>query len=328
MTLTQLRYLVAIADSGLNITQAAERVHATQPGLSKQLKQLEDELGFLLFQRRGRSLESITPAGREVLVHARRVLTEANNIRAYAANERGERQGRLQLVTTHTQARFVLPPAIAGLARRFPEVSIHLQPASEGEVLAQLARGQADFAVVSTAGDVPGGGLAVPLYRWRRVVLVPNSHPLATLQRAPALAELAPLPMVSYESTNKPDSSLRRAFADAGLEPNVAMTARDADLIKTYVRAGLGVGLLAEMAVSAREDADLRALPAPAAIPECTSWAVLPRERVLRDYALELLHAIAPQLDVRDLKRAVAGHDNPVWPEPPAWGALTTPITV
>ncbi len=328
MTLTQLRYLVAIADSGLNITQAAERVHATQPGLSKQLKQLEDELGFLLFQRRGRSLESITPAGREVLVHARRVLTEANNIRAYAANERGERQGRLQLVTTHTQARFVLPPAIAGLARRFPEVSIHLQPASEGEVLAQLARGQADFAVVSTAGDVPGGGLAVPLYRWRRVVLVPNSHPLATLQRAPALAELAPLPLVSYESTNKPDSSLRRAFADAGLEPNVAMTARDADLIKTYVRAGLGVGLLAEMAVSAREDADLRALPAPAAIPECTSWAVLPRERVLRDYALELLHAIAPQLDVRDLKRAVAGHDNPVWPEPPAWGALTTPITV
>lgn len=328
MTLTQLRYLVAIADSGLNITQAAERVHATQPGLSKQLKQLEDELGFLLFQRRGRSLESITPAGREVLVHARRVLTEANNIRAYAANERGERQGRLQLVTTHTQARFVLPPAIAGLARRFPEVSIHLQPASEGEVLAQLARGQADFAVVSTAGDVPGGGLAVPLYRWRRVVLVPNSHPLATLQRAPALAELAPLPLVSYESTNKPDSSLRRAFADGGLEPNVAMTARDADLIKTYVRAGLGVGLLAEMAVSAREDADLRALPAPAAIPECTSWAVLPRERVLRDYALELLHAIAPQLDVRDLKRAVAGHDNPVWPEPPAWGALTTPITV
>ena len=328
MTLTQLRYLVAIADSGLNITQAAERVHATQPGLSKQLKQLEDELGFLLFQRRGRSLESITPAGREVLVHARRVLTEANNIRAYAANERGERQGRLQLVTTHTQARFVLPPAIAGLARRFPEVSIHLQPASEGEVLAQLARGQADFAVVSTAGDVPGGGLAVPLYRWRRVVLMPNSHPLATLQRAPALAELAPLPLVSYESTNRPDSSLRRAFADAGLEPNVAMTARDADLIKTYVRAGLGVGLLAEMAVSAREDADLRALPAPAAIPECTSWAVLPRERVLRDYALELLHAIAPQLDVRDLKRAVAGHDNPVWPEPPAWGALTTPITV
>ena len=328
MTLTQLRYLVAIADSGLNITLAAEKVHATQPGLSKQLKQLEDELGFLLFQRKGRSLEAITPAGRDVLAHARRVLAEAGNIRAYAANERGEKQGRLTLVTTHTQARFVLPPAIAQLARNFPDVSIHLQPASESEVLNALAQGQADFAVVSTAGDSPQGGLAVPLYRWRRQVLVPAAHPLASLQRAPTLAELAGQPLVSYESTNKPESSLRRAFAAAGLEPQIAMTARDADLIKTYVRAGLGVGLLAEMAVSHREDGDLRALAAPAAIPECTSWAVLPRERVLRDYALELLLALAPQLDRADLKRAVAGHDSPVWPEAPTWVELSQAITV
>lgn len=328
MTLTQLRYLAAIADAGLNITLAASRVHATQPGLSKQLKLLEDELGFLLFQRKGRSLEAITPAGQDVLAHARRVLAEAGNIRAYAANERGEKQGRLTLVTTHTQARFVLPPAIAAVARRFPDVSIHLQPASEGEVLAQLASGQADFAVVSTAGEMPTGGLAVPLYRWRRLVLVPSAHALAALDRAPTLAELAPLPLVSYESTNKPESSLRRAFAEAGLVPQIAMTARDADLIKTYVRAGLGVGLLAEMAVGTRDDADLVALPAPAAIPECTSWAVLPRERVLRDYALELLLALAPQLDRADLKRAVAGHDTPAWPRPPTWVDLSQSITV
>ena len=327
MTLTQLRYLVAIADSGLNITLAAEKVHATQPGLSKQLKQLEDELGFLLFQRKGRSLEAITPAGQDVLAHARRVLAEAGNIRAYAANERGEKHGRLTLVTTHTQARFVLPPAIAHLARKFPDVSIHLQPASEGEVLNALAQGQADFAVVSTAGEIPQGGLAVPLYRWRRQVLVPAAHALAKLQRAPTLAELADQPLISYESTNKPESSLRRAFAAAGLEPQIAMTARDADLIKTYVRAGLGVGLLAEMAVSPRDDGDLRALPAPAAVPECTSWAVLPRERVLRDYALELLLALAPQLDRADLKRAVAGHDSPVWPAAPSWIELSQSIT-
>lgn len=327
MTLTQLRYLVAIADSGLNITLAAEKVHATQPGLSKQLKQLEDELGFLLFQRKGRSLEAITPAGQDVLAHARRVLAEAGNIRAYAANERGEKHGRLTLVTTHTQARFVLPPAIAALARKFPDVSIHLQPASEGEVLNALAQGQADFAVVSTAGEIPQGGLAVPLYRWRRQVLVPVAHPLASLQRAPTLAELADQPLISYESTNKPESSLRRAFAAAGLEPQIAMTARDADLIKTYVRAGLGVGLLAEMAVSTRDDGDLRALPAPSAVPECTSWAVLPRERVLRDYALELLLALAPQLDRADLKRAVAGNDTPAWPKAPTWVELSQAIT-
>lgn len=323
MTLTQLRYLIAIADSGLNITLAAERVHATQPGLSKQLKQLEDELGFLLFSRKGRSLDTITPAGEQVLTHARKVLAEAGNIRVFAANERREPQGRLTLVTTDTQARYVLPAAIAAVMRNFPQVSVHLQPASEGDVLPQLASGAADLAVISTAGDAPAGGLAIPLFRWRRVVLVPRAHALAKLGRAPTLAELARVPLLSYESSNRPESSLRRTFAAAGLEPQLAMTARDADLLKTYVRAGLGVGLLAEMAVTAQDEDDLHALAAPAALPECIAWAVLPRERVLRDYAGELLHALASQLDRRDVRLAMAGHLVPTWPEPPSWVELS-----
>jgi DNA-binding transcriptional LysR family regulator len=327
MTLTQLRYLVAIVDSGLNITQAAERVHATQPGLSRQLKQFEDKLGFLLFARRGRSLESITPGGERVLAHARRILDEAANIRAYAANARGEHAGRLVLATTHTQARHVLPAAIAGIARAFPKVSVHLQPLGDGEVLAQLARGESDFAVISTSGEAPEGGLPVPLYRWQRVVLVPRTHPLAQLGRAPGLSELAAYPLVSYESSTRADSSLQRAFARAGLQPNVAMTARDADLIKTYVRAGLGVGLLAEMAIDVRNDTDLVALPAPD-FPECTTWAVLPRQRVLRDYALELLKALAPQLDRQDLRCVLEGNAQAAWPTPPSWQALAQSITL
>lgn len=320
MTLSQLRYLVAIADSGLNITVAAERVHATQPGLSKQLKQLEDELGFLLFSRKGRSLDSVTPAGRQVLEHARRLLAEASNIRAYAANVRGDAQGRLVIATTHTQARHVLPGAIAQVKRDYPQMSVHLQPSGEGEVLELLARGEADVALISTAGDTPAGGIAVPLFRWRRVVLVPRQHALAHVAE-PTLEQLAAVPLVSYESSVRADSSLRRAFAASGLAPRIAMTARDADLIKTYVRAGLGVGLLAEMAVDA-DDSDLLALVAPDVIPECTSWAVLPRERVLRDYTLALVLAVAPQLDRTDLRRAVAGTDDPAWPAPPAWASL------
>ena len=328
MTLTQLRYLVAIADSGFNITLAAERVRATQPGLSKQLKLLEDELGFLLFARKGRSLESITPAGERVLSHARRILDEASNIRAYAANERGEHEGRLVLATTHTQARHVLPWAIAGIKRAYPQVSVHLRPLADGEVLEQLARGEADFAVISTSGETPGGGLAVPLFRWRRVVLVPRAHPLAALDHATTLAELAAYPLVSYDSSTRPESSLRRAFARAGFEPSIAMTARDADLIKTYVRAGLGVGLLAEMAVGLKEDADLVSRPVPPEIPECITWAVLPRERVLRDYALDLLKALAPQLDRRDLRRVLEGNAEADWPTPPSWVELSQTITV
>ena len=327
MTLVQLRYFVAIADAGFNITSAAEHVHATQPGLSKQLKQLEDELGFLLFVRKGRSLEELTPAGAQVLAHARKILLEASNIRAFAANQRRDGHGQLLIATTHTQARFVLPPVISQVHQAYPRLSIHLQPSADGDVLSQLARGEADLALISTAGDVPADGVAIPLFRWRRVVLMQRSHPLAQSGARPTLADLAAYPLVSYESSIRPDSSLRRAFATRGLEPQLAMTARDADLIKTYVRAGIGVGLLAEMAVSAIDDADLVALPAPDAIPECIAWAVLPRERVLRDYTVELLVRLAPQLDRHDLRRILAGNQAATWPAPPTWTDLSQVIT-
>lgn len=327
MTLTQLRYLVAIADADLNITLAAARVHATQPGLSKQLKQLEDELGFLLFVRKGRSLESVTPAGAEVIARARAVLAEANNIRSYAANQRRESQGQLIVATTHTQARFVLPPAIARVKQAWPQVSVHLQQAAESRALDLLSAGDADIAVVSTAGNVPpAAGIAVPLYRWRRLALVPRGHAFDLADVAPGLAQLATQPLISYESSTRPESSLRRAFAGESLEPNIALTALDADLIKTYVRAGLGVGLLAEMAVGTG-DTDLRGWPAPPQISECTAWAVLPRERVLRDYALDLVNAIAPQIDKRDLRRVMDGNQEPKWPRPPSWADLSQTIT-
>ncbi len=324
MTLTQLRYLVAIADSGLNITQAAARVHATQPGLSKQLKQLEDELGFQVFIRKGRSLDSIAPAGAKVIEHARRVLSETANIRSYAANERGEHCGRLLLATTHTQARYVLPPVISAIKREFPRVDVDLLAAGDSEVLGALD--QADLALISTAGSAPQGGIAVPLFRWRRVLLVQDSHPLAGIRGAPSLAELARHPLISYESSTRADSSLQRAFASAGVNPQVAMTARDANLIKTYVRAGLGAGLLAEMAIGQREDAGLRILPAPVELPECITWAVVPRGRVLRDYALALLHGLAPQLDRRDLRRVLEGNQDAHWPLPPHWQELRQPL--
>ena len=319
MTLTQLRYLVAIADCGLNITAAAERVHAAQPGLSKQLKQLEEELGFLLFSRRGRSLGSVTPEGAQVLDRARTIVAEADNIRAFSANQRHEVQGELTVITTHTQARFVLPSAIASVVQRYPEVSVHLQPVGDSDVLEMLARGSADLAITSTAGAArPEGGLALPLFRWRRLVLVPKRHPLAS-HAEPDLATLARHPLLSYESSARPDSSLRRAFAEAGSDIHLALTARDADLIKTYVRAGLGVGLLAEMAIQRGDAEDLVALTAPASIPACTTWAVLPRERVLRDYTLDLVVSIAPQLDRRDIRQALELNADTEWPEAPWW---------
>lgn len=322
MTLAQLRYIVAIADSNLNITLAAERVHATQPGLSKQLKQLEDELGFQLFSRKGRSLDSVTPQGVQVIERARTILAEAQNIRAIAANLRSDERGELSIATTHTQARFVLPPAVGALKRRYPQLSVHLKPHGDAQVMGLLERGQVDLAIVSTAGNPPGDGLAIPLFRWQRVVVAPRGHALAALGRPLRLADLARHALVSYESSLRKDSSLRHAFTAVGLAPNFACTARDADLIKTYVRAGLGVGVLAEMAVTPEDDRDLRVLDADGLVPECTTWLVLRRDRVLRDYALALVELVAPQIDGRELRRVLAGNALPDWPVPPTWREL------
>ena len=320
MTLLQLRYLIAIADSGLNITLAAERVHATQPGLSKQLKLLEDELGFQLFTRKGKSLDSITHAGGQVLERARTILAEALNIRSIAANMRNEQRGELRIATTHTQARFALPGTIAALSRLYPQLSVHLQPADDSEVLAQLENGRVEVAIVSTAGAPPAIGVALPAYRWNRVVLVPRTHPLAMLQRAPTLQELATLPLISYDSSLKPESSLRRAFEAQGLHPQIIMTAGDADLIKTYVRAGMGVGVLAEMAVQANDTNDLHVLAADHLLPRCTTWLVLRREGVLREFTMEFITRFIPHLGRRTIDRALGSgaRDHP-WPEAPPW---------
>ena len=321
MTLTQLRYLIAIADSGLNITLAAERVHATQPGLSKQLRQLEDELGFQLFVRKGKSLDAVTHAGQHVLERARTILAEAANIRSIAANLRNEARGELRIATTHTQARFALPPAIGALNQSYPQVSVHLQPGRDAEVLAQLEARRVDLAVVSSAGAPPAVGIALPAYRWQRVILAPRGHPLTKRKKLPTLDELATLPLVSYESSLKAESSLRRAFDAAGLRPQIAMTAGDADLIKTYVNAGLGVGILAEMALLPADSEHLHALPADHLFPTCTTWIVLRRESPLREQALEFVAQFAPHLDRAQVGQALgSGIDlSSQWPVAPYW---------
>ncbi len=304
MNLNQLRFIVAIADANLNITHAAARVHATQPGLSKQLKQFEDEIGLQLFTRRGRSISGITAAGEKVLQHARIILAEAANIRALAANLRGESDGVLEIATTHTQARYVLPRLIALLKQRFPQVAVKVLPGSDAEALAHYANGEADLTLVSSALASPPADLALPVYRWQRVALVPPDHPLALRKHPLTLADLAAHPLISYETSRDPRSSLQRAFAEAGLSPEISITAAGADLIKTYVRNGLGVGILAEMAIEP-SDHDLVALSTVGLLPTCTTWLLLRRDRVLREYTDALIALLIPALDGGDLRRAL-----------------------
>ena len=322
MTLIQLRYLAAIVDAGLNISLAARQAHATQPGISKQLKQMEEELGFQLFLRKGKSLEGLTPAGAGVLERARVILAEAANIRTFAANHRQEARGELRIVTTHTQARFVLPAPLAAVRARYPEVGLHLTPSSEREALARLEQGAADLAIISSPDRPVTGDLVVPLYQWSLVGVAPRGHALAASRRRPTLDDLATHPLITYESALEPDSSFAQAFAAAGLQPRLACTARDSDLITTFVGAGMGVGLLAEMAVG-DGDANLEVFSLDGLFPQRTAWAVLRRDRLVRDHVLELLSAIAPRLDRAELRQAFdGGREDQVWPTPPNWREL------
>jgi DNA-binding transcriptional LysR family regulator len=216
-----------------------------------------------------------------------------------------------------------LPNAIGALKQRYPDISVHLKALGDAHVMAVFERGEADLAIVSTSESAPDGGLAVPLFTWRRAVVAQRGHALAALKGPLSLADLARHPLVSYESSLRPESSLRQAFAAAGQAPQFACTSRDADLIKTYVRAGLGVGILAEMAMLAEDTRDLQVLDAADLFPRCTTWLVLRRDRVPRSYAMALVELIAPQLDRRDLHRALAGEVPEHWPEPPQWHPAT-----
>jgi len=314
--LAQLRYLIAIIDSGLNITLAADRVHATQPGLSKQLKLLEEELGFQIFVRKGKSLERLSPAGVEVVDHARLILDQAGAIRALAANHRQEARGELRLLTSQTQAQFVLPSALTELRGRFPDVRVRLSFTEGGR-----EPGDHDLAIVSTGGEPPAERLVVPLYRWNRVALAPTDHPLAMLGRPLTLADLAAYPLIGYDTSPESEALMSRAFARAGHAAEFAYVAEDSEVIKTYVRSGLGVGVIPEMAAG-EPAADLTVLDIDGLLPISTTWAVLPGDRVLRDYVAELVVAVAPHIRTRDLHRLAQPGDRSVATLAPHWRNL------
>lgn len=321
MTLTELRCLVAIVDAGLNMSAAAEVMHASQPSLSRHLKQIESTLGFQIFARHGRQLAGVTPAGQRVVESARRIVCEVESLRCYAANQRGDITGDLHITAPETYSRHVLPTVLAKLVERYPDMSVRLHPVGEGEPIRPADRNNADLVLLSTAGDDVPEGVAVPLFRWRRVVLVPIGHPLAPGRHTVELATLAKWPLVTYEASRLPRSTFREAMKARGLEPHFACSAQDAGLIKAYVRAGLGVGLVAELAVTAADHEHFVVLPADPVIPDCTAWAILPEGRVLRDPVVELILLLAPQLDAVDIRRASEGMQPEAWKTPTAYAA-------
>jgi len=303
MKLTQLRYLVAIVESGFSISAAAERLHISQPGVSRQLKVLEDELGLELFVRDGRALTRLTPAGQRVYERAQRVLRETQAIRAMSLDARDPERGSLSIATTHTQARYVLPPVIESFRKRYPKVKLHLQQGTSEQIAEMLTAGQVDLAISTGARELLPHCILLPCYEWYRRVIVPERHPLAR-SKTLTLAKLAAHPLVTYVFNMTGPASLPDAFAAAGLEPDIALTARDADVIKTYVRLGLGVGIVAAMAIDPSEDADLVSFDASHLFPRHLTWAGFRRGSFLRRYTLDFIQGLAPHLERSQIQKA------------------------
>jgi len=302
MKLHQLRYLAAVAQSGLNITAAAQKLHTSQPGVSKQIKLLEDELGFQIFVREGRNLTRITPAGQQVIERALKIPQEAQSIRDLSTELRDEGRGSLSIGTTHTQARYVLPGVISEFRNRYPNVRLNLHQGTSEQIAEMVAHDRIDCAIATGSDHLYSDLTLMPCYRWHRTVIVPHSHPLASAGRLTFKA-LAAYPLVTYTFSFTGPSSLHEAFAKAGLTPNVAITARDADVIQTYVRLGLGVVIVAHMAIEPN-DPDLTSIEAGHLFPAHTTWIGFRRGTLLRKYMYEFAQLLAPHLDRRLVDRA------------------------
>ncbi len=295
MKLQQLRFLVEVARRDLSVSAAAEALFTSQPGISKQIKALESELGVEIFTRNGKRLVSVTESGRSVLAIAERVLAEAANLKRAGEEFADEQRGTLTIATTHTQARYALPRAVAAFKRRYADVQIVIHQGNPTQICEQVAAGEADLCVATEQIGEHPALVALPCYQWNRCVVVPPRHPL--LKLAPLTLEAtAAYPIVTYDFAFANRSVVNRAFEQRGLAPRVVLTAFDADVIKTYVELGLGVGIMAKMAFDPKRDRHLRAIDAAHLFPSSTTRLGIKRGAWLRGYAYDFVELFAPSL--------------------------------
>lgn len=298
MKLQQLRYIWEVNRHNLNVSATAQSLYTSQPGISKQIRLLEDELGVEIFARSGKHLTRVTPAGAAIIELAGQVLRTTENIKQVAQEHSDERRGSLAIATTHTQARYALPPVIRDFTRKYPEVALHMQQGTPKQIAQMVSEGQADFAICTESLELFNDLVLLPCYRWNRCVLVPQGHPLA--QGELTLERLAEHPLVTYVFGFTGRSQLDDAFRAEGLTPNVVLTAADADVIKTYVRLGLGVGIVAHMAVDPEADSDLVALEAGHLFESSTTKIGIRRGTFMRGYMYDFVQGFAEHLE-RDL---------------------------
>lgn len=296
MKLQQLRYIWEVARHDLNVSATAQSLFTSQPGISKQIRLLEDELGIEIFARNGKHLTHITPAGEEILRVSGEILSKCDRIRQLSQEYSNEMQGTLTIATTHTQARYLMPPLVANFMQTYPDVALSIHQGTPRQIAEEAAEGTADFAIATEAMEHFNDLIMMPCYNWNRSILVPKNHPLAGLDEPISIERLAEEPLVTYVFGFTGRSKLDEAFGRNGLVPQIVFTAADADVIKTYVRMGMGVGIVASMAYDPVSDADLVRLPADHLFEASQTKLGFRRGSFLRGYMYHFVELFAPHL--------------------------------
>jgi LysR family transcriptional regulator, cys regulon transcriptional activator len=304
MKLHQLRYVSEVVKQGLNISTAADALHTSQPGVSKQIQLLEQELNLQIFERHGKRLTGVTAPGRNIVELAERVMRDLENIKRVGDEFSHEDIGTLTIATTHTQARYRLPAAVKAFMQKYPDVKLNIHQGNPTQVAEQVVSGEADIGIATEAISHFEKILCLPAYQWNRCVVVPPGHPL--IDDIPlTLRKLTQYPLITYDFAFTGGSLVSSVFEKEGLSPNVVLTAIDADVIKTYVSLGLGVGLLAGMAYDVERDTNLVALDAKHLFPDSVTYVGIRRDAYLRKFAYEFIQLLAPHFDRKAVTEAL-----------------------
>jgi LysR family cys regulon transcriptional activator len=304
MNLQQLRYLNEIVRRGLNISDAAAALYTSQPGISKQIKLLEEELGIEIFVRNGKRIVALTEPGKAILDIAKRILHESDNLKQVGQEFQSQDSGHLILAATHTQARYMLPPVVKQFLKMYPKVKLGLHQGNPTQIAELVLNREADIAIATESLMLYDGLFTLPCYEWHHCVVVPPKHPLLDVKKL-TLAKLAEYPLITYDFAFSGRSKIDKAFADANLEPNISLTAIDADVIKTYVELGMGVGILADLAFIPERDRHLRKIEALQLFKPNTTRLAFRKNEYLRGYTYDFIELFAPHLTRNAVTKAM-----------------------
>ena len=306
MKLHQLKYIHEVARQGLSISAAAEALHTSQPGVSKQIQMLEDELKLQIFQRNGKRLTGITEPGKHIVKLAATVMLEMQNIKRVGDEFSKVETGTLTIATTHTQARYKLPAALKKFMEMYPHVKLNIHQGSPMQVTALVASGEADIGIATEAISQDERLMCLSFYEWNRCVVVPKKHRL--IDAIPiTLAKISSYPLITYDSAYTGSTTVAKVFHDAGVLPNIALTAIDADVIKTYVSLGMGVGLIASMAYDEERDKDLVSIDCSHLFPSSTTYLGIRKDTFLRGYIYGFIELLDPKFDRKTVDSVLKG---------------------